>query len=111
MVNAKDITVEQAAQIKNVVLLALSNKNLTVTPLNGCGRVYLNIGYGRMNKSSPIADALKKIFLVTKRPYQSGVSFYIGYDNADGHISSTAEFVAKSIKEIGIPSFVDYDAD
>lgn len=110
--NPNLITKDQAAQIATVVTNAAA-ETIPNKGLNGCGRVYMGIGYGKMNRGSQIAKSLDGVagIRVTERPNERGVMFYMGYDNAHGAVASRAEHIAKRIKEAGFIAWVDYDAD
>ena len=85
--NAKDLTAEQVREIAAIVRIAIAEP-CEFIPLNGCGRVYMHIGYSKIMKGYAIAKALNNVgpIRVTQRPGEKGYTFYMGYDNAhDGH--------------------------
>ena len=105
-------TTAQASSIAAIVKQAMSD-TIPNIGCNGCGRIYLELGYSKINRSSPIAKALAAIsgIRITPRPYTPGVAFYMGYDNATGLIASKAEHVANRLRDAGFPAGVGYDAD
>ncbi len=110
--NAKDLTAEQVREIAAIVRIAIAEP-CEFIPLNGCGRVYMHIGYSKIMKGYAIAKALNNVgpIRVTQRPGEKGYTFYMGYDNAHGRVHSVANHIAKRLKDAGYIAFIDCDGD
>jgi hypothetical protein len=74
--NAKDLTAEQVREIAAIVRIAIAEP-CEFIPLNGCGRVYMHIGYSKIMKGYAIAKALNNVgpIRVTQRPGEKGYTF------------------------------------
>lgn len=81
-------------------------------PLNGCGRVYVMIGFAKLLKSHAIAKELVAAgFKLTPRPGYKGLTVYVGYDNASGRQWTEAHKFAEALKVAGIKAYADVDGD
>lgn len=77
-----------------------------------CGRAYVFVGYGKLTKGMKAAKILEKYgFMLTSRPYGTGLYIYVGYDNADGYAMGKAEMIAAEFKKVGIAAGADGDSD
>jgi len=78
----------------------------------GCGRVYVFLGYTPMRKNSKAAKTLERAgFCMTRRPGDSGVLIYVGYDNASGQELGMGEAIAQSFRDSGIAAGLSADPD
>lgn len=107
--NPKTIPFEVAVNaVKALQSTAVTNH----IPLNGCGRVYVMIGYSKMLKSHDIAKVLTASgFKLTPRPGYTGLALYVGYDNATGRQWSLAHQYAEILKGFEIVAYADVDGD
>lgn len=117
MINQDRITNVVAMNQKELYAAAakaqMASANVSdVRPANGCGRVYVTVGYKTINKNSKATKTLESVgFRMTRRPYNSGLHIYVGYDNASGRELAMGEAIAQSFRESGIAAFADADAD
>ena len=106
----KTIPTEVATEA--AVALRRINEPSNSIPLNGCGRVYVMIGYSKMLKSHAVAKVLASMgFKLFPRPNFSGLALYVGYDNATGYQWSLAHEYAETLKGYGIVAYADVDGD
>lgn len=76
----------------------------------GCGRIYIT-GM-KIRKNSKIAKVLTgEGFRLTERPYTTGLSIYIGYDNSTGHQHTLGRKVARIFNENNICCGCEGDGD
>lgn len=100
-----EVATNAAVALKNIVAAE-------AIPLNGCGRVYVMIGYKKMLKSHAVAKALTAMgFKLTPRPGFTGLALYVGYDNATGRQWSLAHAYAETLKGYEITAYADVDGD
>ena len=80
--------------------------------VGGCARVYVKVGFETMRQNSKYAKALARAgFRVTRKPGETGVVIYVGYDNATGLQWAQGQAIADAFNVNGIPAYKDAQED